>query len=77
MACMVYTQAVEERYTVRFGQGSGEVLRVFWNCQGTEKFLLDCPTLDANFCNNPHHFGAGVYCFGKQKKTKKQKTAYF
>ena len=65
---MVYTKAVAERYNVRFGAGSGEVLRVVWNCEGTEKFLLDCPTVDANYCNSPLQIGAGVYCFGKQSK---------
>ena len=39
---------------------------MFWNCKGTEKFLFDCPTVAATFCNEPHELGAGVYCFGKQ-----------
>ena len=64
----IYTKAVPERYTVTFGQGSGESLRVFWQCTGTENFLLDCPTVAATFCNEPHELGAGVYCFGKQNR---------
>ena len=61
----LYTKAVPERYTVRFGHVFGEVLRVFWNCEGTENFLIDCPTVAADFCNAPHETGAGVYCFGE------------
>ena len=43
-------------------------MRVYWNCQGTEEFLLNCQTFafDARFCNEPSEMGAGVYCFGKQ-----------
>ena len=45
-----------------FGEGSGGIVEVEWQCVGTEKNLLGCPT-NPRGCD--HSRDAGVYCFGK------------
>ena len=54
--------AHEERDVNVFGEGSGQIVEVEWDCEGGEASLLDCRTAPRN-CG--HDKDAGVYCFGK------------
>ena len=63
--------AHKERDTNVFGEGSGQIVEVEWDCKGGEASLLDCPR-EPRDCN--HNRDAGVYCFGK---TNQYTTIYY
>ena len=65
---LVTYAAIEERNSSHFGQGSGEILRKEWRCEGSEENLLDCPTeVKSRSTECPYNRDAGIYCFGKLK----------
>ena len=65
------TIAVPEMNGVVFGKGSGGILKVQWNCLGTESDILNCSRPLRPACGNddPSERAAGVYCFGETTTT--------
>ena len=63
-----YTTAVPEMNGVVFGKG---ILKVQWNCLGTESDTLNCSRPLRLACGNddPSERAAGVYCFGETTTT--------
>lgn len=55
-------RSAEARTSAYFGQGSGQIWMDQVNCNGSERFLTECPFRGFGYHDCGHHEDAGVIC---------------